>query len=155
MNVATDFLTFTVSGKPAPAGSKRAIPTRRDWQRVPGVRWRVVDANVHADHWKELVAQVAAGKMLQERRPLMDGPLWMQMIFTRSRPQSHTLVSGELSAEGRRSECPTGPPDALKLARAVEDALTGIVYRDDSQIVSEVIQKRWGDDGVTVTVMPL
>jgi Holliday junction resolvase RusA-like endonuclease len=36
-------------------------------------------------------------------------------------------------------------PDVLKLARAVEDALTGILYRDDAQIVTEVLRKRYGD----------
>jgi Holliday junction resolvase RusA-like endonuclease len=36
-------------------------------------------------------------------------------------------------------------PDTLKLARAVEDALSGIVWVNDSRIVDERIRKRWGD----------
>jgi predicted short-subunit dehydrogenase-like oxidoreductase (DUF2520 family) len=32
----------------------------------------------------------------------------------------------------------------LKLARGVEDALTGIVWRDDAQIVVEHLEKRYG-----------
>ena len=32
-------------------------------------------------------------------------------------------------------------PDVLKLARGVEDALTGIVWRDDAQIVNESLNK--------------
>lgn len=32
-------------------------------------------------------------------------------------------------------------PDVLKLARGVEDALTGIVWRDDAQIVNESLSK--------------
>lgn len=33
----------------------------------------------------------------------------------------------------------------LKLARAAEDALTGILWRDDAQICDEVIRKRYGE----------
>ena len=33
----------------------------------------------------------------------------------------------------------------LKLARAVEDALTGIVWRDDAQIVDEQLSKVYGE----------
>ena len=32
----------------------------------------------------------------------------------------------------------------LKLTRAVEDALTGLVWRDDAQVVDEVLSKRYG-----------
>ena len=35
-------------------------------------------------------------------------------------------------------------PDLSKLWRAVEDSLTGIVYKDDSQVVQLALQKRWG-----------
>jgi hypothetical protein len=34
----------------------------------------------------------------------------------------------------------------LKLARAAEDALTGVLWLDDSQIVDERISKAYGDD---------
>ena len=33
----------------------------------------------------------------------------------------------------------------LKLARAVEDAMSGVVYRDDAQVVTEVLRKRYGE----------
>jgi Holliday junction resolvase RusA-like endonuclease len=40
---------------------------------------------------------------------------------------------------------PTGRPDVLKLARACEDALTGVIWRDDAQIVVERLYKDWGE----------
>ena len=40
---------------------------------------------------------------------------------------------------------PTARPDLLKLARAVEDAIQSVVYRNDSQIVDEVLHKRYGE----------
>ena len=35
-------------------------------------------------------------------------------------------------------------PDATKLVRAVEDALTGLVWRDDAQVVIQTVRKRYG-----------
>jgi Holliday junction resolvase RusA-like endonuclease len=152
------FFTFEVVGHPEPAGSKRAVPTSRDWRIRPGVRWQVLDANANADPWKRVVANTAKGAMLKERAELIDGPVFVSMVFRLNRPQSHFRSDGmTLSAEGNRHTAPAKKPDALKLARAVEDALTGIVYKDDASIVSEQIRKEFtvGPEGVLVTVMPL
>ena len=44
-------------------------------------------------------------------------------------------------------------PDVLKLARAVEDALSGVCYSDDALIVEEALRKVWADEwGVLVTI---
>jgi Holliday junction resolvase RusA-like endonuclease len=58
------------------------------------------------------------------------------------RPRAH------FGARGLRPAAPAWPtvrPDVLKLARAVEDALTGLVWRDDSQIVVELLTKQYGE----------
>jgi Holliday junction resolvase RusA-like endonuclease len=48
---------------------------------------------------------------------------------------------------------PTTRPDALKLARAAEDALTGIIWTDDAVTVDLTIKKRYGElPGVNITV---
>ena len=54
---------------------------------------------------------------------------------------------------------PTTKPDLLKLARGVEDAMSGIVYRDDAQITTEYLAKWYAEDGrvrteVSVAVVP-
>ncbi len=36
-------------------------------------------------------------------------------------------------------------PDATKLVRALEDALTRIVWKDDAQVVTQVVHKRFGE----------
>lgn len=126
-------LSLTVHGTPQPAGSKRAF--------VRGGHASVVDANPKAKGWKGQVAQVAgeawAGK------PLLTGPLCVAMAFVRVRPKGHHGKSG-LNAKGRRTPYPIAKPDVLKLARAVEDALTGVVWKDDAQIVDELLKKEWG-----------
>ena len=44
-------------------------------------------------------------------------------------------------------------PDCLKLGRAVEDSLSGIIYKDDSQVVDlGPVRKRYGPVGVDVEV---
>jgi len=47
-------------------------------------------------------------------------------------------------------------PDLDNLAKAVKDALKGIAYRDDSQIVSLIVTKEYGEQtGVMVTIMEI
>src|SRR5207244_637695 len=96
------------------------------------------------------VAQVAAENFTQD--PLT-GPVVIHFTFYRQRPAAHYGTgrnSGTLKASA--PVYPTTRPDALKLARGVEDALTGIVYRDDAQIVEERLFKRYGRPGCEVKV---
>ena len=36
-------------------------------------------------------------------------------------------------------------PDADNLAKAIKDAMRGVVYKDDSQIVELIVRKQYGD----------
>jgi Holliday junction resolvase RusA-like endonuclease len=48
---------------------------------------------------------------------------------------------------------PTGKPDADNIAKIVGDALNGVVWVDDSQIVLLTIRKMYAEEGkVTVNV---
>jgi Holliday junction resolvase RusA-like endonuclease len=148
------FISFDVLGHPEPAGSKRAVPSSRDWRFRPGVRWNVLDANPKSDKWKKTVRQAAQNAVLRDRFEMFEVPCWMFVTFLVNRPQGHFLSGGGLSADGRRNPFPAKKPDLLKLMRAVEDALTGVVYKDDALIVSERMAKRWtdGPEMVTITV---
>ncbi len=124
---------FTVYGKAQPAGSKRAF--------VVGGHARVVDANAKSRPWKDAVTAAAAEAMGGET--LLDGPLWLNVVFHEPRPKGHIGAKGLV-----RPSAPLYPakrPDATKLLRAVEDAMTGVVYRDDAQIVSQVVRKVYGE----------
>lgn len=134
-------VSFCVHGVPKPAGSKRAFQHRHTGRIV------VTDANKNSREWKNLVADAAVEAM---HRPgdhkrdgeLLDGPLLLSLIFMVPRPKGH------YGAKGLRPSAPRFPtvkPDLLKLARGVEDALSGVVYRDDAQIVSESLQKAYGE----------
>jgi len=121
---------IAVYGTPEPGGSKRWVG-------------RVVDANPRAKGWQANVARAAAE---QYTGGLLDGPLAVEMTFYRARPRGH-FGTGR-NAGSVKASAPVAPitrPDALKLARVVEDALTGVIWRDDSQIVEESLAKRYGE----------
>ena len=139
-------IEFKVLGKAEPAGSKKAVPLGK------GGRWGVVDANKHAKAWKETVGKMAMIAM--NGRPPLEGPVKLSLFFTIERPKTHLLADGvSRSALGRTKTDHISAPDVLKLARAVEDGMTGVVYLDDGQIVEEHLSKRYGDShSVTVLV---
>lgn len=132
-------ITFTVHGHPEPAGSKRSVPM--------GQRWGVIDANPKAKGWKGKVEQVAGEIMAG--RPLLQAPIRLELRFFVQRPKGHYGKKGLLPSA---PPYPATKPDVLKLARGVEDALTGVVYRDDAQIVDEVLEKHYGPERVEISV---
>ena len=158
-------IEFTVYGLPQPAGSKRAFALRRrDGSLVtrPGGSpvINVTDANAKAKSWKNEVAtaaQRAIDGLLHEPFELIRGPVELSLDFSFVRPSSHYGTgrnAGKLKASAPKYHLQK--PDVLKLTRAVEDALTKIVWYDDCQIVVEGIIKCWGANaGVTVRIQTL
>lgn len=146
-------IEFTVYGTPQPAGSKVG-GLRKDG------RVFVRDAAKKSRPWKEDVARAAALAMARvmsadevRKEPLFDGALAVEMIFYTPRPKGHY---GKRGLRPSAPERPTTRPDVLKLARAVEDACTGVVWRDDAQIVAETLAKVYGEPArVQVAVTPL
>jgi Holliday junction resolvase RusA-like endonuclease len=142
MGLVVAALAFTVYGTPQPAGSKRGF--------ARGSRVVIVDANAKSRPWKALVTDAAIEAMqttdrqsrILEQAPLLDGPLRLELDFYVPRPKGHYGVKG---VRPSAPDFPAVKPDVLKLARAVEDALSGIVYRDDAQIVTEWLSKRYGE----------
>jgi len=127
-------IEITIYGHAEPAGSK----TKTQY----GVR----DSNPRSKVWKEEVRREAARILASDvNSKLLDGPLRVRFTFYRPRPKGHYGTKGDLNAAGRRATHPTTKPDTTKLIRGVEDALTGIVWRDDSQIVQQAGAKKWGE----------
>lgn len=143
-------IEFTAFGLSQPAGSKRAFALRRKDGSIvtrPGGApvVSVTDDNPKSKGWKDTVAWAAREALPPGAHALLSGPLKVEFTFFRQRPKGHFRKDGSLSTEGLSKPYPTSKPDALKLARAAEDALTGIVWTDDALIVTEVLRKRWGD----------
>jgi Holliday junction resolvase RusA-like endonuclease len=143
-------ITFVVLGEAKPAGSKRAFAIRKGG--VFTGRIAVMDANPNSKDWKQQVAYAAREAYGGQ---LLDGPLKVSLQFYRPRPKGHYGANG-LNKKGRESKAPTSKPDVLKLARGVEDALSGVLYRDDAQIVCELLVKEWGEPArCEITIEPL
>ena len=137
-------IAFTAFGEAKPAGSKRAFAFKRADGSLGAT---VTDACKATKSWQHVVATAA---LEAYHGPLLDGPLSVSMMFYRPRPRGHFGKRGlKQSAPG----WPTSRPDVLKLARAVEDALTKIVWTDDARIVVESLEKQWGEPArVEVTI---
>jgi Holliday junction resolvase RusA-like endonuclease len=129
-------LTFFCAGKPQPAGSKRGFFIAKIKRVV------IVDANKNAGDWKTDVKYEAQSNYSGD---LWDGPICLRLTFFVIRPNGH-YRSGKNAHLLRDSapRRPTGKPDLLKLARGVEDALTGIIWKDDAQICEEYLRKEYG-----------
>ena len=98
------------------------------------------------------VAQVAALAM-RGRQPFQ-GPLSVSMRFRLAIPKSTTKRAREALLAGE--EAYLGRADLTNYAKAVEDALNGICWRDDVQIVRLFLSKVAGvAAGVDVRIEPL
>ncbi len=117
-------IRLTVPGIPRPQGSKRHVG-----------RGIMVESSKLLGPWRERVALAAQASM--EGREPIEGPVHLAARFYFQRPRAH-FGSGRNSDKLKPSaaEHPQGRPDLSKLVRAVEDSLSGIVFRDDAQIVS-------------------
>lgn len=129
---------FFVVGTPRPAGSKSAYPYRCG--KTGKMRVRVVDASgKRGKEWRDAVAWAA--KRAYFGKPV-EGAVVISFAFFMPRPKSHYGTgknAGILKPKAPRQHIIR--PDTSKLLRAVEDALTGIIWKDDAQIVRLIIDK--------------
>ena len=117
-------LTFTVYGAPATKGSTRAfIP--KGWTRPI-----ITSATKGLKAWESKIAAAAGA---QANGVLITEPVVMTLAFYLPRPKS--LKKGIVAHTKR--------PDCDKLIRGATDALIGIVYKDDAQIVSILATKAY------------
>lgn len=126
-------ITFRVHGHPVPqprtksrgfnAGGKTFIKHYTPDSGQPGNSIK---------EWKEAIRQEA-----EKHRPqaLLDGPLKVKARFIILKPKS----------KPKRVIYPAVKPDVDNLIKAVWDVLNGLLYRDDSQIVSCQVEKVYGD----------
>lgn len=138
-------IEFSVTGVPQPRGSKKAMPNRA------GGRPLMVDDNPRSKPWMATVASEAA--LAMKGRPLFGGPLKLSAVFWFPRPKSHYRTGK--NAHIRRDDAPmvhSNKPDCDKLIRAVGDAMTGVVYRDDSQLAALDVQKRYSEHAGSVSI---
>ena len=120
-------LTFTVTGRPAPQGSKRSIGNNR-----------FIEASKFLPAWRKAVTTQARQAVTEQAWQTVAGPVELYVVFYLERPSS-------ISANKR--PLPIKPPDIDKLVRGVADALSDAdVWLDDAQVVKLVARKAYADD---------
>lgn len=138
-------LTFDVLGLPAPQGSKRHLGN--------GI---LLESSKRVKPWRTDIQQTALTHVPSTWPH--QSPIAITLTFRFPRPKSHYTTKGTLK--------PSAPPylitrtgDIDKLSRAILDALTGILFLDDSQVVSLTANKRYTVapelPGALITTIPL
>ena len=122
---------FTVPGDPVPQSRPRV--TRRG-----GVYY--ADRIVRYRHHVQVAAR-AAGV------PLREGPLWLGIECIFERPKSHFKKRGGVGVRADAADFPYSRGDCTNIAKGIEDALNGIGWLDDSQVVELAVRKRWAKPG--------
>lgn len=131
--IRTDnLISFQVHGLPIPQGSTRA------W--VVHGKPIITSSAKGLNTWRRLVADVAQNYAPEEP---WEGPVGIELHFGLPKPKS---------APKRRRVWPDKRPDLDKLTRAVLDALTYVVFSDDSQVIEIEASKDYGAPGVTVEI---
>lgn len=141
MNVAVQSLDFFAPGIPRPKGSTKSFRHPKTGAII------TMSDNDKTKPWQATVAlsaEVAGAKML-------DGPVSIHVEFLLPRPKGHF---GKKGVRGSAPKFPTTKPDTDKLLRACLDALTGVCWRDDAQVILAVAVKVYaeGECGARVRV---
>lgn len=128
-------ISITVSGRPAPQGSKSYKGQTKAGRAI------LVESSKAVRPWREAVrADAIRARQSIDGWAVLDEPLRVDMVFTVPKPAG---------APKRRRTWPMRTPDLSKLTRATEDALTDAgVWRDDARVVSYgKLAKVYPDDG--------
>jgi crossover junction endodeoxyribonuclease RusA len=125
--------SFTVWGIAAPQGSKRHVG-----------KGMMLESSDRVRPWRQDVRFAA----LEERPPNWDmaTPMRLDLVFWFPRPASHYGTRNGISY--LKANAPIEPVSARigdidKLQRAVFDALTGVAYLDDRQVVEVEARKAY------------
>ena len=138
-------LMFTVVGVAVPKGSTRAFVPQK-WARAAVAQGRAPRAIVTSDNpktkgWQQTIANCAALELLRAENVhcrFPEGPVVLEVAFFLPRPQA--LLT---KANAARRIPHVKKPDLDKLLRSTKDALTGVVWTDDSQVVKVNAMKHY------------
>lgn len=119
-------VAFRVYGLPQTKGSTRARP-------VPGKPYaNIVNDNAKNKPWAMLVSHEARCARMQ--RDPYDGAVILRLQFFMRPPKG---------LPKRRESFAIKRPDLDKMIRSIKDALSSILYRDDSQVVMLIATKEY------------
>ena len=135
-------ISIFIPGVPVAKGSPRMMVNRRTGKPFPGKDSEKLVA------WERVARAYATTAM--HGREMFDCPVVLCASFVFPRPKSHLGKDGNvLPSKPKRY---TAKPDLDKLMRALGDCLNGIVYRDDSQILSCTLHKQYENENLGLCI---
>lgn len=139
-------VTFFVEGISRPQGSKRSLGNGR-----------MIEASPHIKTWRHDVRYGA-----QQHRPASwetTAPMSVSIAFCFLRPKSHYNTKGQLTPKSPALATSKSIGDIDKLVRGILDALTTVLFDDDSQVVEINANKRYCSNlerpGAIITCTPI
>lgn len=145
-------IEFIAIGQPKTKGSTKSfVPKRKDGSEVRRTNGNVMvvtmnDVGPSAEIWAATVAREAHLAMLEARVGMARGPIAVKVGFFVPRNKGH-FGTGR-NANVLKDSAPVVPavkPDVDKWVRLVLDAMTGVVYADDGQVVELIATKNFGE----------
>lgn len=147
-------LCFEWEGKPQHKGRHRSrlVIPKDAWTFLQVIGAVITKANVkrlwiqhYADKDTEAHEKAIAdyASLLMRRNEPTEKPLTMLVHAFRSIPESWSQRDKDRAMAG--AVVPTSRPDGDNYLKLVQDALNGVVYKDDSQIVDSRVIKRYSD----------
>ena len=125
-----DVIAFTIPGITVAKGRARTLKSGRSYTPAK-------TANYAAR-----VAQI--GKLAMGDAPLLDGPLSLSIVVHLPIPASWSKAKQASALKG--TVWPVSRPDLDNYEKGIMDALNGIVWNDDSQIVQLASTKVYSDE---------
>ena len=121
--------TITIPGEPVSKGRPRMTKRGHTYTPKRTVDYeRMVQTLFHAGYGS----------------PKLEGPILLQLDLYFQIPKSRSKAVRKRMQQGLDRPCKR--PDIDNCMKSVSDALNGIAYKDDSQIVAAVIQKFWSNE---------
>lgn len=118
-----------IPGEPVSKGRPRMTKSGHTYTPKRTVDYeRMVQTLFHAEHGS----------------PKLEGAILLRLDLYFGIPKSSSKAARKQMQQGMERPCKR--PDIDNCLKAVCDALNGIAYKDDSQIVAAVIQKFWADE---------
>lgn len=150
-------ICFFVPGSPAPGGSKTGYPRQVQYfdKKTKKMKNRIivnmVPASKYTKPWMKIVRDIAKSEYRAE--PL-SGPIHLTMRFRILRPKYHYGTGRNARIIKSDSPIfPTCPPDLTKYVRSTEDALTGVLWIDDGQVVKGEYTKEYCSEKPGVVIL--
>ena len=124
---------IVIPGCPVPKGRARSAV----------IHGRVVHYTPKPTKDYESLARSYAMQAMAKRK-VMDGPVFLAVRFYLPIPESWSKKKKESALCLAIS--PITKPDLSNLVKAVEDAMNGVVWRDDSQVTCMQVEKFYSDE---------